>query len=400
MNFETFPFNEISLNLNNCIISFWKRMKDEEFGGFFESLDNNLNLFKKANKSSIQTCRILWFFSNAYLLTKNEECREYAKHAYQFLNSHLIDKEFGGVFWEVSYDGSAPDTTKTAFSISYAILALASFAKINVEKDSEEAKNQAFELQKLLEEKYFTENGYIEVLKRDFTSFEKGKIFFSKGNYGGSKTMNTILHVIEAYTQLYEYFPNSFTENKLIYLLTFFENKCFNKEEKSLNIFFDDDFNKANDYISYGHEAEASFLLRKACEILEKSGIQNKELFEKIEKMCSSLTENIFSNAYEDGSVVDEVYDEEVKQRRIYWVQADSLLSFFYEAYKNNKEKYLVASKEIWNFIKNNLIDSRKESEWLYMVLKNNKKSERPIVFSWKAPYNNARMCFEILKKM
>ena len=73
--------------------------------------------------------------------------------------------------------------------------------------------------------------------------------------------------------------------------------------------------------------------MRKACEILEKSGIQNKELFEKIEKMCSSLTENIFSNAYEDGSVVDEVYDEEVKQRRIYWVQADSLLSFFYEAY-------------------------------------------------------------------
>ena len=140
--------------------------------------------------------------------------------------------------------------------------------------------------------------------------------------------------------------------------------------------------------------------MRKACEILENSRIQNKELFEKIEKMCSSLTENIFSNAYEDGSVVDEVYDEEVKQRRIYWVQADSLLSFFYEAYKNNKEKYLIASKEIWNFIKNNLIDSRKESEWLYMVLKNNKKSERPIVFSWKAPYNNARMCFEILKKM
>lgn len=373
-------------------------MKDDEFGGFFESLDNNLNLFKKANKSSIQTCRILWFFSNAYLLTKNEDCKEYAKHAYHFLNSHLIDKELGGVFWEVAFDGSSPDTTKTAFAISYAILALVSFAKINVEKDSEEAKNQAFELQTLLEEKYFTENGYVEVLKRDFSTLGKDKIFFSKGNFGGSKTMNTILHVIEAYSQLYEYFPNSFTENKIIYLLTFFENKCFNKEKNCLNIFFDDDFNKTNDYISFGHEAEASFLLRRAYEILEKSGIQNSELFNKIEKMCSSLIENVFSNAYEDGSVVDEVYDEDVKQRRIYWVQADSLLSFFYEAYKYNNEKYFSASKEIWNFIKNNLIDSRKESEWLYMIMKNNKKSERPIVFSWKAPYNNARMCFEILK--
>lgn len=373
-------------------------MKDDEFGGFFESLDNNLNLFKKANKSSIQTCRILWFFSNAYLLTKNEDCKEYAKHAYHFLNSHLIDKELGGVFWEVAFDGSSPDTTKTAFAISYAILALVSFAKINVEKDSEAAKNQAFELQTLLEEKYFTENGYVEVLKRDFSTLGKDKIFFSKGNFGGSKTMNTILHVIEAYSQLYEYFPNSFTENKIIYLLTFFENKCFNKEKNCLNIFFDDDFNKTNDYISFGHEAEASFLLRRAYEILEKSGIQNSELFNKIEKMCSSLIENVFSNAYEDGSVVDEVYDEDVKQRRIYWVQADSLLSFFYEAYKYNNEKYFSASKEIWNFIKNNLIDSRKESEWLYMIMKNNKKSERPIVFSWKAPYNNARMCFEILK--
>ena len=398
MNLNNFPFNEICLNLNECIIPFWKKMKDDEFGGFFESLDNNLNLFKKANKSSIQTCRILWFFSNAYLLTKNEDCKEYAKHAYHFLNSHLIDKELGGVFWEVAFDGSSPDTTKTAFAISYAILALVSFAKINVEKDSEEAKNQAFELQTLLEEKYFTENGYVEVLKRDFSTLGKDKIFFSKGNFGGSKTMNTILHVIEAYSQLYEYFPNSFTENKIIYLLTFFENKCFNKEKNCLNIFFDDDFNKTNDYISFGHEAEASFLLRRAYEILEKSGIQNSELFNKIEKMCSSLIENVFSNAYEDGSVVDEVYDEDVKQRRIYWVQADSLLSFFYEAYKYNNEKYFSASKEIWNFIKNNLIDSRKESEWLYMIMKNNKKSERPIVFSWKAPYNNARMCFEILK--
>lgn len=373
-------------------------MKDEEFGGFYESLDNNLNLFKKANKTSIQTCRILWFFSNAYIYTKDLECMDCARHAYNFLDRHLIDKENGGIFWEVSHEGLSPDTTKTAFAISYAILALSSFSKIGIEKESENAKNQAIQLFSLLEEKYFTENGYIEVLKKDFSSMGKDKIFFTKGKYGGSKTMNTILHTIEACTELFSLYPNIEIQKKLEALMDFFEKRCFNREKKCLSIFFDDDFNRENDYISFGHEAEASFLLRKACDVLKEKNINNQDLFLKIEKMCSFFADNVHNKAYKNGSVMDEIYDDEIKKRRVYWVQADSVLAFYTQYIKTEDEKYLLASKEIWNFIKNNIVDKRQESEWLYMVLENQEKSDRPIVFSWKAPYNNARMCFELLK--
>lgn len=399
---KDFPFLEIKENLINCIIPFWKKMKDDEFGGFYEYLDSDLCLFKKADKSAVQTCRILWFFVNAYEYTKDKECAECAKHAYNFLINHLLDKQNGGVFWTATYDGNAQETSKTSFALSYAILALTSFARLTFFEEAKKAKELAFTLQNLLEEKFFTKKGYNEVLKHDFSSFDQNLVFFSKGPYGGVKTTNTLLHITEAYFELYKTFKTDFTKEKLYSLLSFIYEHCYDNQNNKLKIFFDNDFNPSNDYISFGHEAELSFLLRKVCRYLEKdnqsSNNESKNLYDTIEIMCSSLCQDVWKNAYSDSCVVDEVYDEKVKNRRIYWVQSEAVLAFFMQSIIKNDKTYLEASISIWNFIKTNLIDKKPNSEWLYMVSKNEEKSSRPIVFSWKAPYNNARMCFEVLK--
>lgn len=75
---------EIKNHLLNDIIPFWKRLRDKDYGGYYGEMDFDLNLHRKADKGCILNSRILWFFSNAYLTVKDEECLQYASHAYHF----------------------------------------------------------------------------------------------------------------------------------------------------------------------------------------------------------------------------------------------------------------------------------------------------------------------------
>lgn len=81
----------ITKNLNNCILPFWKGMIDKEFGGYYGLLDFDLNLDKKAIKGGILNSRILWFFSNVYLTTKDESVLPYADHAFEFLKTYCLE---------------------------------------------------------------------------------------------------------------------------------------------------------------------------------------------------------------------------------------------------------------------------------------------------------------------
>ena len=77
-------------NLSNCILPFWEGMMDPDFGGFYGMLDFDLKLDKKAVKGCILNSRILWFFSNVYLTTKDASVLPYADHAFEFLKTCLL----------------------------------------------------------------------------------------------------------------------------------------------------------------------------------------------------------------------------------------------------------------------------------------------------------------------
>lgn len=70
--------------LLQTIIPFWKGLRDEENGGFYGYMDFDLKLDKKAEKGCILNSRILWFFSEAAMLTGRADLAEDARHAYQF----------------------------------------------------------------------------------------------------------------------------------------------------------------------------------------------------------------------------------------------------------------------------------------------------------------------------
>ena len=376
-------------HLEKTIIPFWVSLKDEEYGGYYGKVGFDLTWYKKASKGSVQTSRILYFFSEAAMLLNREDCRRSADHAYQFLMHHCFDSEYGGLYWSLTYNGEIEDPVKSSFSFAYGILALTSYYRLTGKL---EALQKAQELQELVELHFADEIGYKEVLSQDFKANPNDDTRFSKGNFGGEKTMNTMLHLLEAYHTLHQASPDAKLLQKIHMLCSLFATQVYDKERKALTIYFDGSLNKASDYRSFGHEIEASWML-SSCAM----GTHTEYLI----SLCDTLVQQVYEHAYKYNSVVDETHNEKVQARRVHWVQAEAVLGFIsaYERHPDKKE-YLEAANGIWTFIQMHLVDQRSQSEWLYQVDEKGTVTEpHALVWSWKGPYNNGRMCMELIKR-
>lgn len=381
---------EIKEHLVNDLILFWQGLKDEENGGFYGYLSYDLKLDKKAVKGCILNSRILWFFSNAYMLLGDPSLLESATHAYQFLKDYCVDNEFGGVFWSLAYDGTPEDTTKHTYNQAFSIYALASYYDAS---KNPEALEIAWKLYDLVESKCKDEYGYLEAFTRNFEPEENDKL--SENGVIAEKTMNTLLHVFEAYTELYRVTKEEKVAKQIRFMMDIIKDKVFNKEIGRQEVFFDKTWNSLIDLYSYGHDIETAWLVDRGLEVLGDEAYTNM-----LSPITKIITENIYNRAYIDHSLVNESENGVVDTTRVWWVQAEAVVGFLNGYQKQGNKKFLDASEDIWNYIKEYFIDKRNGSEWFWSVKEDHTPNEKPIVEPWKCPYHNGRMCFEVLRRM
>lgn len=381
---------EIKEHLVNDLIPFWQGLKDEENGGFYGYLSYDLKLDKKAVKGCILNSRILWFFSNAYMVLGDPSLLESAAHAYQFLKEHCVDDKFGGVFWSLTYDGKPEDTTKHTYNQAFSIYALASYYDAS---KNPEALEIAWKLYDLVESKCKDEYGYLEAFTRNFEPEENDKL--SENGVIAEKTMNTLLHVFEAYTELYRVTKEEKVARQIRFMMDIIKDKVFNKEIGRQEVFFDRTWNTLIDLYSYGHDIETSWLVDRGLEVLDDEAYTNM-----LSPITKIITENIYNRAYIDHSLVNESENGVVDTTRVWWVQAEAVVGFLNGYQKQGDRKFLDASVDIWNYIKKYFIDKRNGSEWFWSVKEDHTPDEKPIVEPWKCPYHNGRMCFEVLRRM
>ena len=381
---------EIREHLVNDLIPFWQGLKDEENGGFYGYLSYDLKLNKKAVKGCILNSRILWFFSNAYMVLGDSSLLESAEHAYQFLKKYCVDKEFGGVFWSLAYDGTPEDTTKHTYNQAFAIYALASYYDVS---KNQEALEIAWKLYELVESKCKDEYGYLEAFTRDFKPEENDKL--SENGVIAEKTMNTLLHVFEAYTELYRVTKEEKVAGQIRFMMDIIKDKVFNKEIGRQEVFFDKTWNTLIDLYSFGHDIETAWLVDRGLEVLD-----DKAYTKMLSPITKTITENIYNRAYIDHSLVNESENGVVDTTRVWWVQAEAVVGFLNGYQKQGDRKYLEAAEDIWNYIKTCFIDKRSGSEWFWSVNEDHVPNEKPIVEPWKCPYHNGRMCFEVIRRM
>lgn len=384
--------SEVKNHLEMKLLPFWKKLRDKENGGFYGYVDFDLNIDKTAVKGCILHSRILWFFANAAMTLGDKTLLEYADHAYEFIKKCCIDETYGGIYWAVTYDGKIADDIKHTYNQAFAIYALSSYYDASGNK---EALELAWKLYELIETRCKDSEGYLEAFDRNFEPVSNEKL--SENGVMAEKTMNTLLHVFEAYTELYRVTKDEKVGENLRWILEIFADKVYNPKRHRQEVFFDAHWNTLIDLHSYGHDIETAWLIDRGCEVLG-----DQALSEKMQVITKDLTAEVYKTAFKDNSLLNECEKGVDDVSRRWWVQAETVVGFLngYEKAPEHKE-YLEAVFGQWDYIKTNLVDKREGSEWFWDLDENGvPATKKPIVEPWKCPYHNGRMCFEVIRRL
>lgn len=385
-------FGEVSNHLKDDIIPFWRNLKDTRYGGYYGYVDNHLKVDRKAPKGAIYHHRILWFFSNAYYLLKDSDLLEEADHAYEFIMSNFIDSIHGGSYWSVTYDGKVLDSSKYTYCQAFLIYALSSYYSVSGRKA---ALDMAYRLFELVEDQCRDDFGYLEGFDREFNPIPNEQI--SENGIVAEKTMNTLLHVFEAYSEFYKVTGDRQVKRRLMWILDIFTDKVYNPKLKRQEVFFNSKMESMIDLHSYGHDIETAWLLDRGCEI-----IGDMSYTERIKPITRQLTKMIYDKAYTQHSVMNGCENGVDDTTRVWWVQAESMVGFL-NGYEDNKhnQHYMEAVQNIWSYVKDNMLIQSKPAEWYAEVTEEGHvKMSKPPVEEWKAPYHNGRMCIELMKRL
>lgn len=380
--------------LEHNILSYWiDHVVDKENGGFYGRIDGDDQIHAQAEKGAVMNARILWAFSAAYRVLRNPAYLEAATRAKDYFLAHFVDKENGGVYWSVDYQGNPLDTKKQTYAIGFAIYGFSEYARATGDAEALEMAKRLYH--DIETHAYDSENqGYIEALTCDWQPIADMRL--SDKDENGSRTMNTHLHIIEPYTNLYRVWKDAALEKSIRNLLDIFTDKLLNPETHHLDLFFDDKWQGKRNVESYGHDIEASWLLHETALVLD-----DKAVLQKMEQVIRRIADAADEGLRPDGSMVYEHWKDtdEYDLQRQWWVQCENIIGhidlYQYFGYEDSLEKAI----QCWNFVQKNLIDV-KNGEWHWAVLDDgtiNLKDDK--AGFWKCPYHNSRMCLELIER-
>lgn len=406
-------------HLEKDLIPFWNKLQDRENGGFYGYADCEGNPDRTSVKGVILHSRILWFYASACQLLRQPKLLEMADHAYSFITEQCFDNQYGGVYWSINYDGSVCDDTKHTYNQAFAIYALSAYYRASRRK---EALDLAYALYRVIEGKCRDDAGYLEAFHRDFTPASNEKL--SENGVMAERTMNTLLHVLEAYTGLHQADQSAEVEASIRNILSIFREKIYDPDKQICDVFFDAEYHSLIDLESFGHNIETSWLIDRACLALKGSAqtepaqegseyrnapkIPTHENTPTCGKQIRSMTDGLAAAAYRNAydrlqhGLNNEREGNRIDRQKIWWVQAEAVVGF-YNAWQKDRKKteYLETAEAIWQFIQQSVIDP-KNGEWIESVPPDGQKPDpaQALVHPWKCPYHNGRMCMEMIERL
>ncbi|MDR3084825.1 MAG: AGE family epimerase/isomerase [Christensenellaceae bacterium] len=377
------------------ILPFWKKHAiDEKHGGFIgESTDDGTPV-EGAPKCLILNARLVWSYASAYRVLGKPEYLELAKRAYDYFCEHFLDPEYGGAYYMVDYAGKPLQDHKMVYGNAFAIYGLAEYYRAT---GDESALKRAIEIFELLEKHAFdpVNLGYYEMFTRDWQRMARQG---GHRHIDMTKTMNTHLHLIEAYTCLLRVWRNERMEKKVREHLAVMLNKVTNQEIGHFTMFFDESWQGTSSDVSYGHDIEGTWLMMETCEVL---GWQEAE--EEARPVCLKMAKACLDESIdEDGAMLYEYKPDtsEMLRQRSWWVQSEAVTGFLNAWQMGGGEEFMAAALRSFAYIREHVVDHA-HGEWFAMLGEDNKpiSSSDTKIGGWKAPYHNSRMCFELIER-
>lgn len=384
--------------LRDNILPFWMQACDYSQGGFLGRIDGHGQVHQQAPKGSVLNARLLWTFSSACIYSHHQgermSYRHVADRAYDYLCAHFLDPEQGGVYWMLDFSGRPFDTRKQVYAQAFALYAFSAYAQAS---GSAQALQQAIDLYALIERhsRDSLHGGYFEAFGRSWEPIADLRL--SDKDQNEAKTMNTHLHVLEAYTALYRLWPDKGLGESLSSLLRLLCDRFVDGATGHLHLFFTEDWQLRSDVVSHGHDIEAAWLMHEAAKALGCP-----ELLELTAALALQIADRTLQTGIcADGALRYETFgDGHRDEERHWWVQAEGMVGFYQAWQLSPRPEYLQAIFGLWDYIKQHLID-KQGGEWFWSADEwGTPNREQDKLGPWKCPYHNARACMELVGRI
>lgn len=405
---------EAENHLINELLPFWiTRMKDEENGGFVTHFDKEGKDTGEDEKSLIAQTRCLYTISSAHRAGYgNGKYADLARHGADFLIDKMWDKEYGGFYWMVDRKGNVKIDGKIIYGHSFAIYSLSEYTLATGDLRGIEYAERVFDLI----QKYGVDSmygGYWEMFCRNWTLCGPG----SQG--GDRKTLDVHMHLMEAYTTLYECSGKDVHRRKLLEIIGLLLNRIihpvfktgipqfFKNWEVAPQIKFDiiwgwDRFSEegqkgnATDNTCYGHNAEFAWLLLHALEVLGISHEGYLDLFRTIyDHTVDNGIDTEFGGVYVEGPHSGGVYDREKE----FWQQAEVLIGLLDGVILFGDEKYMAAYQNVHRFVFDKVVN-KGVGEWYPLLSRRGEPIWTHMGHSWKINYHTVRSMIQSIQRL
>jgi len=376
------------------ILPFWtERAVDREHGGFFGKIANNLTVSKDADKGLILNARLLWTFARLYRHYRQTHFARLAHRAHAYLTNHFMDPEYGGAYWTVDWEGRPVDDKKKIYGQAFAVYALAEYG---LACDDSGSVKQARTIFSLIEEHAHdrAHKGYFEAGNRDWTLAEDQRL--SDADMDEKKSMNTHLHLLEAYAGLLRIWDDPLLRNRLAELINVLLDCVLDPRTHHFRLFFNEQWNSRSARISFGHDIEGSWLLCEAAEVLG-----DPRLSKQVKSCAVSMVQAVLREAVDtDGGILYEADPSGiVNDDKEWWPQAEAVVGFLNAYVLTQDAVYFEAAVRTWDFIETTIVD-RQHGEWFWKVSREGVPSQEKFKMdAWKCPYHNSRCCLEVIER-
>jgi mannobiose 2-epimerase len=383
----------VERELRGNVLPFWMdRVVDRVNGGFYGRVDGDLTVRNEVERSAVVNARILWTFSAAYRAYGATEYESVARRAYDYLFSAFRDPERGGVYWSVDAAGQPVNDRKHAYAQAFAIYGLAEYSRAT---GSRAAAQWAGELFSLVETRTHDEanGGNVECRAADWAPLADMRL--SEKEPPATKTMNTLLHLMEAYTNLRRISDDPLLQQRHEALIELFLDRVIDAAQARFRLFFEDDWRPLPDHVSPGHDIEGSWLLVEAAEVAGHPDLLTRSL-----DAAYRMADAVFRTGLDSEGFVVYQAGEHGDPARHWWPQAEGVVGF-YNAYQISGEKrFEIAALRLWDLIEQRFVD-RQYGEWHRIVRPDGTPDlTQPKAGPWECPYHSSRACLEMLARL
>ena len=403
---------EAENHLINELLPFWtSRFEDKINGGFITHFDEQGKDTGEDEKSLIAQTRCLYSVSSAHRSGYGEgNYEKLAKHGADFLIDKMWDKEHGGFFWMMDRKGNVKIDKKIIYGQSFAIYSLCEYTLATKDQRGVEYARKVFDLL----QKYCVDSmygGYLEMFHRNWTLSGPG----SQG--GDRKTLDVHMHLMEAFTNLFECTGEEVHKRKLLEDIGLLKSRFLHPEYKTgIPQFFGDwstapqikfdiiwgwdrfspDSKKLNatDNTSYGHNAELTWLMIHALNILKVDPYDT--LFKTIfDHTLNNGIDIDFGGVFVEGPHSGGVYDMEKE----FWQQAEVMIGMLDAVILFRDDKYWEAYKNVHRFVFDKMIN-RNAGEWYPLMTRQGIPIWTHMGHSWKINYHTVRAMIQCIKRL